>query len=254
VASHSVTTVANPTRRLRRLVARSRRGNIDHEHIVLDRGFELAPYLQAGDRVAVHHLIRYQWARAAMGEGRAPQRILDVGCGSGYGSAMLATEFPDAEVVGVDYDPKAVGMAARRHQAPNLSYRVGDVTRWNESIGIEPFDHVVTFDTIEHVRHREIMLMNIVDHLEPDGAMLLSTPTSSELTLEPRWPHHQLEYSYQALLDLLRRYFRVVLRPDDKSLPARSVFDVLDGTGISYARAMNPVIGLEPVRVDETPR
>ena len=109
----------------------------------------------------------------------------------------------------------------------------------------------MSFDTIEHVAHRELMLLGIVDHLDPDGALLLSTPSArSTVTLEPSWRFHRIEYSAPVLHDLMQRYFRVVLTPDDGTLPDAEVFDQLDGTAVSYNRRMNPLLCLEPIRLE----
>ncbi len=176
--------------------------------------------------------------------------MLDVACGSGVGSRVLAQALPEAEIVGVDYDAGAIERARLRHVAPNLAFRPGDVLRWDEAIGPEPFDAVVSFETLEHVAHREVMLYHLVRHLDPAGALLLSTPSArSTIDLEPSWRHHRIEYSAPLLHDVMRRYFEVVLRPDDGSLPALEVFDRLQGTGIDYVLRMNPLVCLEPIRL-----
>ena len=227
------------------------RGGTLDEHFVPGDD-DLAHAIATGDVSAVHHLIRYHWAVAVLTE-RGPTRILDVACGAGYGSALLAAALPDATVVGVDHDAKAIRQARERYHQPNLTFRVGDVQRWSETIGGDQHDAIVSFDTIEHVAHHELLLLGIVDHLEPGGALLLSTPSArSTVTLEPSWRFHRIEYSAPVLHDLMRRYFRVVLTPDDATLPAAEVFDQLDGTGVSYNRRMNPIVGLEPIRLERT--
>jgi 2-polyprenyl-3-methyl-5-hydroxy-6-metoxy-1,4-benzoquinol methylase len=219
------------------------------EHFVPSAGLDLGPYLDAGDRIAVHHLIRYHWAIAAL-QGRPMRRLIDVACGAGYGSAMLADAFPDVEVLGVDYDEPGVADARARYRRPNLSFLYGDAMRWTETIGAEPFDCVVSFDTLEHVPHREVMLMNIVDHLGDDGALLFSTPCGPSTTkLEPEWSAHRIEYSRFLCYDVMSRYFGRVLHPADPSFPALDAFDVLKGTSVGYAKRMNPLLCLDPIRV-----
>jgi 2-polyprenyl-3-methyl-5-hydroxy-6-metoxy-1,4-benzoquinol methylase len=221
-------------------------GTVDEHFVPGDD--DLAHAIAAGDASAVHHLIRYHWAVAVLAEVR-PRRILDVACGAGYGSARLAEALPEAEVVGVDLDARAVEQARERYRRPNLAFRVGDVQRWSATVGDDLHDAIVSFDTIEHVEHRELMLLGIVDHLAPDGALLLSTPSArSTVTLDPSWRHHRIEYSAPVLHDLMHRYFRVVLTPDEATLPHGDVFDQLDGTPITYARRMNPLVCREPIR------
>ena len=225
-----------------------RAGTLDEHFVPGDD--DLAHAIAAGDVTTVHHLIRYHWAVAVLGE-RRPARILDVACGDGYGSALLAAALPEATVVGIDHDTEAIRRARDRYRQPNVSFRAGDVQRWSDTIGADQHDAIVSFDTIEHVAHRELMLLGLVDHLDPDGALLLSTPSArSTVALEPSWRFHRIEYSAPVLHDLMRRYFRVVLTPDEGTLPEAEIFDQLEGTSITYNRRMNPLMCLEPIRLE----
>lgn len=219
-----------------------------NEHFVPALGMELAPYLQRGDQTAVHHLIRYQWAAAVLAQ-NPPATLLDVACGSGYGSAMLAAALPNATIVGADYDPAGVRYANAHHASSRVSFVEGDVHRWAATIGSRRFDCVVSFDTLEHSEHREIFLENLVRHLAPDGRLLLSTPCGyDENHLKPRWLHHHIEYSSASLFDFLRRYFAVVRRPEDADFPQRAIFDQLHGTPVTYLLQMNPVLCEQPIQ------
>src|SRR5438105_3881656 len=194
------------------------------EHFVPHLGLDLEPYLQQDIISGIHHLGRYYWALDVLKPYR-PRRILDVACGAGYGSYLLAKTFPRARVLGGDYDPKAVESAAATYRLPNLEYAFFDVVDWKQQ---GQFDAIVSFDTIEHVVHREIMMQNFAENLAPAGCLLLSTPVQGITDTKPKWQHHRLEYSGHALLDFLRRYFRRVLRPEDGSLPNRAFFDRLN--------------------------
>jgi 2-polyprenyl-3-methyl-5-hydroxy-6-metoxy-1,4-benzoquinol methylase len=220
------------------------------EHFVPEHGLELDPYIARGDVGAVHHLIRYKWALACLDDLR-PASVLDVACGAGYGSYAIAKEFPFVKVFGVDYDPSAVNQSRSSYAMSNLRFAVGDLMRWDETIGDDVFDCVITFDTIEHVPHRELMMDNLVRHLTPNGSVLLSTPCARpENALVPEWEHHKLEYNAASLYDFLRRYFRVVQRRDDATLPHADVFNRLRGTDINYAPVMNPVLCRGPILIE----
>lgn len=221
-----------------------------NEFFVPEEGVSLADYLERGEKTPVHHLIRYRWARAVLAEqGAGVKRLLDVACGAGYGSHMLATACPGIEVIGGDYDPAAVSFAKGNYAAPNLSFLRADVTLWDESLGDEEFDCIVSFDTIEHIEHREVMMQNLVDHLSPDGMLLLSTPVKSQNVLNPGWEHHKIEFSKRALYDFLRRYFGEILAPDLGTLPCAEVFDEINGETIVYSLKLNPVVCRRPLRV-----
>ncbi len=211
-------------------------------------------YLDRGHKTAVHHLIRYEWAQAVLAELGPVGSVLDVACGAGYGSHMLAEQFPGTVVVGGDYDAEAIAFARDTYRKPNLTFTTADVTRWEESLGSRTFDCIVSFDTIEHIEHREIMMQNVVEHLAPDGVLLLSTPVRSQNVLNPGWEHHKIEFSRWALHDFLRRYFRDVLAPDFGTLPCAHVFDRINTTQPPvYLLRMNPVICRQPVTIARTP-
>jgi len=232
-------------------VTRAPTGMVEDEHYVPAKGFELEAYLQAGDANGVHHLIRYLWARECALDEPHPSSILDLACGSGYGTHLLASSLPQATVVGADYDPRAVSQANSMYSGSNLSFRVGDAVAWEETIGGDAFDLITCFDTLEHVSHREIMLENLVGHLRRSGRLLLSTPCGGDVVIPvPPWEHHKIEYSAGSLYDFLRRYFSEVLRPDDGALPHLEVFERLKGTPVGYLLRMNPVVCRGPIVIE----
>jgi 2-polyprenyl-3-methyl-5-hydroxy-6-metoxy-1,4-benzoquinol methylase len=147
---------------------------------------------------AIHHLARYQWATEVL-KGTEPGIVLDLACGGGYGAFMLAEALPRHTVVGGDYDPRAVAQAAGDYSKSNLSYRRIDAVTWRDverDTDVGEVDYVVSFDTLEHLPHREIMLINLVESLSPSGMLLLSTPCRKrENQLFPGWEHHQIEYA-----------------------------------------------------------
>jgi 2-polyprenyl-3-methyl-5-hydroxy-6-metoxy-1,4-benzoquinol methylase len=223
---------------------------IVNEHFVPTLGLDLEPYLACGDVNGAQHLIRYRWAIETLAE-RAPlTSLLDLGCGNGYGCYAIARRFPRLRVVGVDRDEQAIDAGRRSYPLPNLELRVGDARRWEATLGDDHFDCVVSFDSIEHVEHRELYLEGVVEHLTPAGCLMLSTPCGWPANvLAPDWPAHKIEYSAPSLYDLLARYFRTIRRPEDGSLPKLEVFELLAGTGIPYLLLLNPVLCEQPVRI-----
>jgi len=221
------------------------------EHFVPRYGLDLAKYIETGDLGGVHHLIRYSWAVKVLADLPIGATVLDVACGSGYGSHLFAKTYPHLRVVGADYDRSAVLAARAAYTSPNLEFKFGDVTRWAETIGHTLFDCIVSFDTLEHVEHRELMMESLVGHLRETGRLLFSTPCGSTINnLRPAWRHHHIEYSTASLYDFLRRYFSVVLGSDAKGFPHREEFDRLNGTGISYLLLLNPVVCRSPIVIE----
>ncbi len=218
------------------------------EHFTPGAALDLETYIESGDLTAIHHLARYLWARELLPSGEV--RVLDLGCGSGYGSFLIAQAHPDAHVLAVDYDVQAVAHAQEHHQLGNLSFAVGDPTDWDGTIGGSSFDLITCFDVIEHVLHRELLLEAIAQHLTPDGALYFSTPCASDRNiLQPGWEHHRIEYSTASLYDFLSRYFSEVVRSEDPTFPRRSFFEALHRRGVLYELRLNPVICRKAIRI-----
>jgi 2-polyprenyl-3-methyl-5-hydroxy-6-metoxy-1,4-benzoquinol methylase len=198
---------------------------------------------------AVHHLARYEWARQLL-QATRPGVVLDVACGAGYGSFLLAEALPDHDVIGGDYDPRAVAHAADAYSRFNLEYRTIDAVTWRDldrGQPVQDVDYVVSFDTLEHLLHRELMLINVAEALPEHGMLLLSTPCHTENRLFPEWEHHKIEYSCRYLYNLMGRFFERVLIPDDGTLPKLDFWtETVNKDRQRYLLRSNPIACLEP--------
>jgi cyclopropane fatty-acyl-phospholipid synthase-like methyltransferase len=213
-------------------------------------GLTVTPYIAANSKQGIHHVGRYQWAANVL-KAYNPATVLDIACGAGYGSAMLSTALPDAIVTGGDYDERAVEYARNHYAAPNLAFKQADLVRWtsgeNELLG--RFDAIVSFDTIEHLLHREIALIKIADNLSDNGALLISTPCAHRSTrLNPGWEHHKIEYSFADLYKFLSRFFTTVIYPQHDDFLAKDIWLEINSEKIRYLNRMNPLICRGPIR------
>ena len=121
------------------------------------------------------HWHRYHFA-AALVTGRD---VLDVACGEGYGSALLARTA--RHVVGADIAPAVIGHARARYgAATNLEFRRADckILPFPDA----SFDVVVSFETIEHIGGQETFLDEVRRVLRPEGFLVLSCPNPIEYT------------------------------------------------------------------------
>lgn len=124
------------------------------------------------------HLQRYLFAAGQLGRGRD---VADLACGTGYGSALMATT--SREVTGVDIDARVIrGIGKRYGTVPNLKFLCSDLLRLSFD---SCFDYVVSFETVEHLPEKEIpRLFGIfAKALRPGGTLIFSTPY-----LQPRSP------------------------------------------------------------------
>ena len=83
------------------------------------------------------HMQRYAFASDSL----AGPRVLDMACGCGYGSALLAERHPDKQITGIDIDPEAIAYAQANYQRPNLSYQCANAKTFADSAG---FDSIVS--------------------------------------------------------------------------------------------------------------
>ncbi len=148
------------------------------------------------------HLAVYEWigARAIGG------RVLDMACGEGYGSEVLARSA--ATVVGVDANPEAHEHARLRYPRQNLSFARGLVQTFGAP---RAYDAVVFLQTIEHVPDPTTVLEHMRSLLAPGGVAYVSTP--NVLTLAPPGaaksgnPWHVREYRAAEFEQLCRGVF-----------------------------------------------
>lgn len=123
----------------------------------------------------IEHWHRYHFALRWV-EGK---RVLDVACGEGYGSALLARRA--AKVVGVDISEAAIEHAAHAYAStPSLSFHLGPCT--SLPLPDASVDVAVSFETIEHISDQAAFLDELARVLVPNGVLLLSCPNKLEYT------------------------------------------------------------------------
>ncbi len=131
-----------------------------------------------GDPAAIgemwtEHWHRYHFVLAWV----SGKRVLDVACGEGYGSALMARS---AEAVtGVDIAPDAIAHARQCYGAlQNLRFTEASCT----TLPFEDasFDCIVSFETLEHIPEQARFLAEIRRVLTPDGICVVSTPNKEE--------------------------------------------------------------------------
>jgi SAM-dependent methyltransferase len=137
-----------------------------------------------GQLIEADHIARYRWASSLA----ADRRILDAGCGVGYGTAMLARAGARA-THGVDI-AKAVLEAVEAEMPEGVQLDAGDV----RDLPYEDatFDLVVCFEVIEHIENQPAALDEMARVLAPDGILLISSPNRE--MHPPINPHHVHEY------------------------------------------------------------
>ena len=149
------------------------------------------------------HLARYAFA-ARLAHGK---RVLDAGCGAGYGSAELAGQA--ASVTGADLAAEAVDFARAHYGLPNLAFEQASCDRLPHPDGC--FDLVVAFEVIEHLEGWREFLLEARRVLAPAGQLIVSTPNKLYYT-ESRGVHganpfHVHEFDFEEFRGALESVF-----------------------------------------------
>lgn len=103
---------------------------------------------------------------------RDPERVIDLGCGSGYLTATVAEADPTRTVIGIDTDADSIEVARRRGSP--ASFHVADA--FDLDYAADSFDCVVLGDVIEHFEDPTPMLDEARRVLTPGGYCIISVP------------------------------------------------------------------------------
>jgi len=147
------------------------------------------------------HLVVYEWIAQRV-HGR---KVVDLACGEGYGSAVLATTA--RSVMGVDANLEAFEHARAKY--PQVAFERNMIELWHGDV-----DCVVFLQTVEHIQDPDAMLEHIKELISPGGVAYVSTP--NVLTLAPKGearsgnPWHVREYRPDEYRELCERHFAQV--------------------------------------------
>jgi SAM-dependent methyltransferase len=149
------------------------------------------------------HLARYVFAARLA----TRKRVLDAGCGVGFGSAELANAA--ATVIGVDQSAEAVEYAREHYVLPNLRFEQGDCGALPAADG--SIDLVVAFEVIEHLENWRGFLHEARRVLAPNGQFIVSTPNKLYYAESRRQagpnPFHVHEFEFDEFRSELTQVF-----------------------------------------------
>ncbi|MCI4362220.1 MAG: class I SAM-dependent methyltransferase [Thermoplasmata archaeon] len=144
------------------------------------------------------HVARYRWVAGKL----ARARVLDVGCGHGFGALYL--ERSARSYMGIDVDPGAVEWATRTI-GPAVRHAEFQKTPTLPRDG--SFDAVVCFEVLEHVADPHRLLDDLRACAAPGAPVFLSTPNGQLSDGRPGWfmsPFHLAEFTarqFEVLID-----------------------------------------------------
>jgi ubiquinone/menaquinone biosynthesis C-methylase UbiE len=185
---------------IRKLARRLSRALYAYRHGYQHTGERVNP--DFADENFKNHLRFYQFASQFV----RGKEVLDCGCGTGYGAALLADSGAKA-VLGIDFSNDAIKFAERRFVRPNLSFRVMDAEHLLLQDG--SVDFVYSSENLEHLNNPEANISEIRRVLRPGGMLVLGTPNKEVFSpgRKPDNPYHVKEFYFEELQSLLSKHF-----------------------------------------------
>jgi ubiquinone/menaquinone biosynthesis C-methylase UbiE len=147
------------------------------------------------------HWLRYKYIR----EHLTTEKVLDIACGSGYGSYYLSLN-NGLSVIGADVSSDSIAKAKKNYQKDNLQFQVANAL--SLPFKDNSFDSVVSLETIEHfnVSDQKLYIAELKRVLKPEGKLWLSTPNAE--ASKHRNPWHLKELNFFELQELLKENFK----------------------------------------------
>jgi 2-polyprenyl-3-methyl-5-hydroxy-6-metoxy-1,4-benzoquinol methylase len=156
-------------------------------------------------RRILYYLSYYKFASKMIGNGK---RVLDIGCGEGLGTWLLANECGFAK--GIDVDADAIKVATENWVGPAAAFECADFLGSDTGT----WDAVVSFDVIEHIlpENSGNFFLKAAGCLSRDGVLIFGTPniTSDRYASQVSKAGHVNLYSGERLEEEMGRHFHHV--------------------------------------------
>jgi SAM-dependent methyltransferase len=161
---------------------------------------------QVNDDLWAEHVARYAFASRFAER----KRVLDAGCGTGYGMTTLARRA--VSVAGIDIAAEAVEYARAHSSASNVAYVQASATALPYAAAA--FDLITAFEVIEHLPNWRDLLSEARRALRPTGLFLVSTPNrlyyAESRRLDGPNPYHVHEFEFEEFRTALGQFFSSV--------------------------------------------
>ena len=142
------------------------------------------------------HLDRYDFASTHL----KGDVVVDIACGCGYGTALMAEAHPDKQFIGVDIDPEAIDYASQYYKFPNLEYICSSAEEFSPE---QLCDTIVSLETIEHLIDPRGFVETILNKLLiVGGNVIASVPVTPTIDGNP---HHLHDFTENSFLTIFKK-------------------------------------------------
>ena len=130
------------------------------------------------------HFERYHYA----GRHIVPGSVLDIACGVGYGSHLLATQYHEhiTKIIAVDCDESSILLARKEYYHPSISFIANDAAIFKTGF---PIDNIVCLETLEHLPEPVMVVKNLSRQLVKGGRFIASVPVTPSVDANPYHLH-----------------------------------------------------------------
>ncbi|WP_315973671.1 methyltransferase domain-containing protein [Glutamicibacter sp. M10] len=135
-----------------------------------------------------------------------PKNIVDLGCGPGNMTRLLAQRWPDAQVTGLDSSAEMIAKAKSSEHEPNLDFALADATTWRPA---ENLDLLFSNAMLQWLPNHRELLSSWLGTMKPGAYVAIQMPGNfrspshalmREVAESPKWIQKLGEYYATATL------------------------------------------------------
>lgn len=130
----------------------------------------------------------------------AGARVLDVGCGHGSSTILMAKAYPDSRFTGIDYHAGSIATANERAAEAALGDRVRFEVATAKDFRGHDYDFVASFDSLHDMGDPVGAARHVLESLAPDGTWLLVEPFANDRIEDNLNPIGRIYYAASTLL------------------------------------------------------
>jgi trans-aconitate 2-methyltransferase len=149
-----------------------------------------------------------------------PKRIIDLGCGTGTSTEILANKWPQAEIIGLDSSEEMLIKAKAAH--PNITWVKQDLSEW---IPDKKCDLIFSNATLQWINPVESLIASSVEALNEGGAFAFQVPNNHdspyhtciiEAASRPQWKMKMEQVANPLRYDSINFYYDLLSKRASK--------------------------------------